>query len=151
VNLKVLDTLKEAFGLTVGYSDHTQGIAVPVAAAARGAAVIEKHFTLDRNLPGPDHQSSLEPDELKAMVHSIHEVEAALGHSMKIPSAVEANNVLLVRKSLVAQTDIAAGETFTELNLTAKRPGKGLSPFLYWELLGKKATRSYQKNEPINE
>jgi N-acetylneuraminate synthase len=151
VNLKVLDTLRSAFGLPVGYSDHTAGIAVPIAAVALGAVVIEKHFTLDRNLPGPDHQSSLEPEELKVMVRSIREVEAAIGNSIKMPVVSEARNVFLVRKSLVAQTDIAAGEPFTERNLTTKRPGKGQSPFRYWELLGKKAARSYKENEPINE
>lgn len=149
VNLLAMDTLKEAFGLPVGYSDHTRGIAVPIAAVARGAAIIEKHFTLDRTLPGPDHQASLEPGELAAMVASIRQVEKALGSRLKVPSVAEMKNKAVARRSLVAARDIRRGESFTEENLTIKRPGSGISAMQYWEWLGRKAEKDYQQDELI--
>lgn len=149
VNLKVLDTLQTAFGLSLGYSDHTQGIAIPIAAAARGASVIEKHFTLDRGLPGPDHKASLEPDELKNMVEAIRQIEMALGDSVKLPTASEVKNKKVARKSLVAIGKITAGDIFTEKNLGVKRPGDGIPPLHYWEWLGKAADRDYSKDEKI--
>ncbi|HEX3047551.1 MAG TPA: N-acetylneuraminate synthase [Bacillota bacterium] len=149
VNLEAMDTLKSAFRLPVGLSDHTPGIAIPIAAVARGAAMVEKHFTLDKGLPGPDHQASLEPEELRTMVRSIREVEAALGNYLKVPTTSELKNVSIVRKSLVANCQIKQGELFTEENLTMKRPGTGLSPMWYWEILGKKADRDYQPDEPV--
>ena len=128
VNLKAMQEIKQRFGVMVGYSDHTKGIEVPVAAVALGATVIEKHFTLDRTLPGPDHKASLEPDEFKAMVTSIRHIEQALGNGHKEISASERKNIAIARKSIVAARDIKKGETLTEENLTVKRPGTGLSP-----------------------
>lgn len=135
INLRAIDTMTAAFGLPVGYSDHTDGIAVAVAAAARGACVIEKHFTLDRNLPGPDHRASLEPDGLAAMVEAIREVEAALGNGRKAPAACEAANAGVARKSLVAARDIAVGQRLAAADIAAMRPGNGRSPMDYWDLL----------------
>ncbi len=149
VNLRAMDTLARAFGLPVGYSDHTQGLAVPVAAAARGASIIEKHVTLDRNLPGPDHRASLEPAELAHMIAMIRDVEQALGASLKHLSEVEAKNVVAARKSLIAATSVRKGEPWNEENLTAKRPGCGISPMRYWDYLGRPAGRSYQSDELI--
>lgn len=150
VNLRAMDTLRTAFNLPVGYSDHTLGYSVAVAAAARGAILIEKHFTLDRALPGPDHAASLEPGELAAMISGIRDVEAALGSEAKQATASELGNRPLVRKSLVAAQPIRAGETFTTRNLTAKRPGDGLAPGNLWRLLGSKAARDYAQDEPID-
>lgn len=149
VNLKVMDTLRNAFGLPVGYSDHTEGIAVPVAAVARGAVVIEKHFTLDRALPGPDHKASLEPSDLKRMVDAIRVIEQALGTGRKHPAPSELKNMAVARKSLVAACTIAAGEVFTVENLAVKRPGGGLSPMQYWELLGRKSGRDFSTDDGI--
>lgn len=149
VNLKVMDTLKNAFALPVGYSDHTEGIAVPIAAVARGAVVIEKHFTLDRTLPGPDHKASLEPTELSQMVRSIRDVEQALGVGTKHPTPSELKNTAVARKSLVAARTIEAGELFTAENIAIKRPGNGLSPMQYWELLDRMATRFISADEEI--
>lgn len=149
-NLRAMDTLAAAFGLAVGFSDHTTGIAIPLAAVARGAVVIEKHFTLDRNMPGPDHKASLEPDELTAMVQSIRQVEAALGIPCKTVTASEWKNRPVVRKSLVAATDIVKGEAFSERNLTAKRPEDGVSPMSYWDYLGRTADRDYRKDEMVD-
>ncbi len=149
VNLRAMATLRLAFGLPVGYSDHTEGIAIPVAAVALGASVIEKHFTLDRNLPGPDHKASLEPAELAALVTAIRQVEQALGNGIKIPSASELKNKPIARKSLVASRSIRAGEVFSEENLTSKRPGNGVSPMDYWAYLGKAATRDYGDDETL--
>ncbi|SCG83147.1 N-acetylneuraminate synthase [Proteiniborus sp. DW1] len=149
INLKALSTLKQCFGLTVGYSDHTLGIAVPLAAVALGAGVIEKHITLDRSLPGPDHKASLEPKELAQMIQGIRQVEKALGNSYKKPSISELKNQKITRKSLVAACDINKGEVFTEKNLTVKRPGGGLTPIELWGLLGKPAAKSYIKDEMI--
>ena len=149
VNLRAMDTMREAFGLTVGYSDHTEGIAVPIAAVARGACIIEKHFTLDKNMEGPDHKASLEPDELKAMVAAIRQIEKSLGSGIKYPSEREKKNIDIVRKSLVAAKAIKKGETFTSENLATKRPGSGVSPMMYWDLIGKKAEKEYRVDELI--
>lgn len=149
VNLKAMDTLKRAFGLPVGYSDHTEGIAVPIAAVARGAVAIEKHFTLDRTLPGPDHKASLEPGELKQMVTSIRHVEQALGSGRKHPAPSEMKNVNAARKSLIAACTIAEGDIFSVDNLTVKRPGSGVSPMFLWDLLGIKARRNFSAEEAI--
>jgi N-acetylneuraminate synthase len=149
VNLLAMDTLRSAFGLPVGFSDHTAGISIPVAAVARGATIIEKHFTIDRELPGPDHRASLEPDELRSMVLSIRQVEMALGASTKGPTPSEFKNIQVVRKSLVAAARINKGEVFTEENITFKRPGNGVSPFYYWDLLGRKANRDYEQDEVV--
>lgn len=149
VNLAVMDTLNRAFGLSVGYSDHTEGITVAIAAAARGARIIEKHFTLDRTLPGPDHRASLEPDELKQMVTAIRAVELSIGSPRKQPTPSELNNRVVARKSVVAACPIAAGEIFSETNLTFKRPGVGLSPLRYWELLDRIASRDFTTDEAI--
>lgn len=150
VNLRVIGTLQHAFGLPVGYSDHTNGITVPIAAVARGAVVIEKHFTLDRNLPGPDHKASLEPQELMKMIKSIRDVEQALGSTTKNPSLSEVKNIEIARKSLVAAREIERGEVFTGDNLDIKRPGKGVSPFKYWDYLGRVANRIYYPDEEID-
>jgi N-acetylneuraminate synthase len=149
VNLKAMETLVNRFELPVGYSDHTEGIAVAIAAAARGAKIIEKHFTLDRSLPGPDHKASLEPSELKAMVEGIRQVEMSLGSEEKVPSPSELKNRTVARRSLVAGAEIAKGELFTENNLVVKRPGNGVSPFKYWKFLGKEAVRNFEKDELI--
>lgn len=149
VNLRAMDSLKEAFGLTVGLSDHTIGITVPVAAVARGAQVVEKHFTLDRTLPGPDHAASLEPDELTAMVAAIRATQAALGDGHKRMMPSEAGNRAIARKSLVALCPIAKGEKYSEQNLTVKRPGNGISPMEFWRVLGTVANRNYETDELI--
>lgn len=149
VNLRAMDTLKEAFDLPVGYSDHTTGITIPVAAVARGAVIIEKHFTLDHNLPGPDHRASLVPDELRAMVRAIRAVEVALGDGVKRPTASELKNLPVARKSLVAKSGIKAGDVLTSENLGAKRPGDGVSPMEYWNYLGQKASRNYHADEKV--
>jgi len=149
VNLRAMDQLRDSFGLPVGFSDHTPGIAMPIAAAARGARMIEKHFTLDRELPGPDHRASLEPDELQAMVAGIRQLEQALGDGQKRVADSERDNRAIARKSLVAARPIRAGEAFSEDNLTAKRPGDGLAPLHYWALLGRPAGRDYAADEAI--
>ncbi len=148
-NLRAMETLAKAFGLPVGYSDHTPGIAVAIAAAALGARVIEKHFTLDKSLPGPDHKASLEPGELRNLVKSIRRVEAALGSGLKIPTPSELINLDIVRKSLVATRRIRKGECFSEANLTSKRPGNGISPLHYWDWIGRVAERDFQPDEII--
>ena len=149
VNLRAMDTMREAFGLPVGFSDHTSGMIIPVAAVARGAAVIEKHFTLDRGLPGPDHQASLEPRELRAMVRAIRDVELAMGSGVKEPAPSEQKNIAVARRSIVASRAIRKGETFTIDNITCKRPGSGASPMRYWNALGKKAGKAYRRDEVI--
>lgn len=149
VNLRAMETLRSAFGTQVGYSDHTKGIEVPVAAVAMGATVIEKHFTLDRNLPGPDHVASLEPSELKAMVDAIRNIELAIGTSQKRVSSSERKNIAVARKSIVASRDIKAGEAFTEDNLTVKRPGNGISPMKWDEVIGTTAKRDFIEDELI--
>lgn len=149
VNLRAMDTLKAAFGLVVGLSDHTQGIAVPIAAVARGAQIIEKHFTLDRRLPGPDHLASLEPAELREMVRSIRQVEQSLGSPLKAPGPSEIKNVAIARKSLVAKQTIRSGQVFSEENVTVKRAGGGILPLYLWEVLGRKAIRDFDIDEAI--
>lgn len=149
VNLRAMHTMQETFGVPVGYSDHTLGIEVPVAAVAMGACVIEKHFTLDKTLEGPDHKASLEPHELAAMVRAIRNVEAALGSGEKVPSPSEIKNMAIARKSIVAAEDIKKGEVFTERNLTIKRPGNGISPMRLHEVIGKTAGRDYKEDELI--
>lgn len=150
VNLRAMCTLREELGLPVGYSDHTLGIEVPIAAAAMGAVVIEKHFTLDRKMEGPDHKASLEPDELKAMVSAIRNIEAALGDGRKKPSDSEMKNRDVARKSIVAKTNIRKGELFTEKNLTAKRPGNGISPMRWNDVIGMTADRDYKQDDMID-
>jgi len=149
INLLAMDTLRQAFGLKVGYSDHSPGISVAIAAAARGARVIEKHFTLNRNLPGPDHQASLEASELNEMIKSIRQVELALGSPRKFAARSELLNLPIARKSLVAKINIQKGEIFTEDNLGIKRPGRGVEPIFYWDYLGKPAAHDYQADEEV--
>lgn len=149
VNLSVMDRLRDAFSLRVGYSDHTDGIVVPIAAAARGAWVIEKHFTLDRNQEGPDHKASLEPLELSAMVDGVRTAYRAVGSMVKAPTRSEWDNRCVARKILVAASPIDRGDVFTRECITAKRAGAGMSPFSYWELLGKRATCAYRKDDPL--
>ena len=139
----------DMFGLPVGYSDHTDGIDVAIAAVAMGASVIEKHFTLDKNLPGPDHSASLEPEALKAMVEGIRRIECALGSAQKQRTPSERKNVQLVRKSIVAARAISADEIFSEENLTVKRPATGLSPMLWDGVIGQRASRSFMPDEVI--
>ncbi|MBF0108056.1 MAG: N-acetylneuraminate synthase [Magnetococcales bacterium] len=150
VNLLAMATMKKQFGLEVGYSDHTQGITIALAAAALGATVIEKHFTLDRTLEGPDHRASIEPDELTALVKGIRDIEKALGDGAKHPRASERDNARVARKSLVAATAITRGTLFSTDNLAIKRPGGGRSPMDYWNLLGTPAHRNYQPDELID-
>jgi N,N'-diacetyllegionaminate synthase len=149
VNLLAMLTIKEAFKVKVGYSDHTLGIEVPIAAVAIGASVIEKHFTLDKNMEGPDHKASLEPHELKAMIDAIRNIEKALGNGIKKPSKSELKNKYIARKSIVAKREIKKGEIFTEDNITVKRPGNGISPMRWYEVLGKVASRDYKEDELI--
>lgn len=149
VNLKAMDTLQEVFQEEVGYSDHTQGIAVSIAAVARGARIIEKHFTIDQNLPGPDQKASLEPKEFKEMVQAIRNIELAMGDGVKKPSEIEKKNRVAARKSIVAARPIRQGEIFTEENLTVKRPGNGISPMEWNDVIGKTAKRNYQEDERI--
>ena len=149
VNLKAMQTMRDAFGFEVGYSDHTKGIEVPIAAVALGATVIEKHFTIDRNMEGPDHKASLEPQELAAMVSSIRNIEKALGTGNKEPSPSEKKNMTIARKSIVAAKEIKKGEEFTEDNITVKRPGNGVSPMKWFDVIGTKAVRDFQEDELI--
>jgi N,N'-diacetyllegionaminate synthase len=149
VNLLAMTNIGKAFGVSIGYSDHTTGIEVPIAAVALGATVIEKHFTLDRTLSGPDHLASLEPNELKAMVQGIRNIEKALGDGIKRPSPSELKNKPIARKSLVASCSIKAGEQFREDNLMAKRPGTGISPMLWDAVIGRKAPRDFSEDELI--
>lgn len=150
VNLKAMLDIKQKLGVKIGYSDHTLGIEVPIAAVALGATVIEKHFTLDRNLPGPDHKASLEPDELKAMVLAIRNIEKAIsGSGKKEPSPSEIKNKEIARKSIFAACPIKEGETFTLKNLTVKRPGSGISPMYWDEVIGKKAKHNFANDELI--
>ena len=149
VNLKAITTMKKLFGLRVGYSDHTEGIIAAIAAASLGANVIEKHFTLDKALPGPDHKASVEPDELNEMVESIRTVELMQGDGFKVPTKSELRNRQVIRKSIVAAKDIQIGENYTEQNLTFKRPGTGRNPMEYWDLLGTESPRSNSMDEII--
>ena len=149
VNLRAMATMRETFGLETGYSDHTRGIEAPIAAAALGAGIIEKHFTLDRNMEGPDHKASLEPGELAAMVQAIRHIELALGTGVKTPSPSEQKNIAAARKSLVAARAIRQGETLTAENLAVKRPGTGVSPMRWDEVIGTKAVRDFEEDELI--
>lgn len=149
INLNAMITMKEVFKVPVGYSDHTSSIEIAVASAALGAEVIEKHFTLDRNMKGPDHKASIEPTEFKKMVESIRNVEIAMGNGLKIPAKSELKNINIVRKSIVAKTEIKKGDIFTVNNLTAKRPGSGIPPSKMENILGKKAKRNFRKDELI--
>lgn len=151
INLKAMDTLGRAFGLPAGYSDHSQGITIPIAAVARGAVLIEKHFTLDNNMEGPDHKASLEPQDLAAMVNAIRQVEKALGSRVKTPTVSEVKNKTVARKSLVAARDINEGEAFSPENMTIKRPGDGMSPYRYWDMLERTASKAYRAGELILE
>lgn len=149
VNLRAMQSMKEELGLAVGYSDHTEGISVPMAATALGAVVIEKHLTLDRNMDGPDHRASIEPGMFSSMVRGIREIELALGSNEKHPSNREAENRRMVRKSIVASQTIRAGEALSEANLTTKRPGTGVSPMRWDEVLGQTADRNYEIDDEI--
>ena len=149
VNLRAMDSMAAAFGLPVGYSDHTLGIEISLAAVARGATIIEKHFTLDRALPGPDHAASLEPDELRQLVAGIRNIEKALGSSIKAPVAAESGNRPVARRSLVAARPITKGELITAEALVPKRPGSGISPMEFWDLLGRPAVRDFDTDELI--
>ncbi|MDP3464905.1 MAG: N-acetylneuraminate synthase [Sulfuricurvum sp.] len=149
VNLRAMETIKKTFGVRVGYSDHTKGIYVPIAAVAMGACVIEKHFTLDCSMEGPDHKASLEPDELIAMVNAIRTIEKALGDGVKKPTPSERKNMAVARKSIVAACTIAKGEIFTEDNITVKRPGNGINPMRFDEIMGTIALKEYQEDELI--
>ena len=151
INLKAMDTIANAFKLPVGYSDHSAGIYIPIAAVAREAKIIEKHFTLDKNMPGPDHKASLEPEQLKAMIEGIRQIELALGNGLKGPRPSEVKNKTVARKSLIAEQVISKGAIFSEDNITIKRPGSGQSPINYWSLLGKKAKSDYKIGDLINE
>ncbi len=149
VNLRAMQSIKETFGVKIGYSDHTKGIEVPIAAVAMGATVIEKHFTLDCAMEGPDHKASLEPHELKMMVDAIRNIELALGDGIKKASASEIKNIQIARKSIVAAKDIKKGDILTVENITAKRPGNGISPMKWDEVLGVAAQKDYLQDEPI--
>lgn len=149
VNLRAMQTIAQRFGTKIGYSDHTKGIEVSIAAVALGATIIEKHFTLDRNMEGPDHKASLEPDELKAMVDAIRNIEKALGSPEKKVSASEQKNMTVARKSIVALTHIKKGDFFSETNITIKRPGSGISPMLWETVLGQIAPRDFEEDELI--
>lgn len=150
VNLHAMITIQKEFDVAIGYSDHTLGIEVPIAAVALGAKVIEKHFTLDRNLPGPDQLASLEPNELKDMVQAIRNIELAIsGNGTKEPSESEMKNIEIARKSIVAKSTIAKGEVFSENNITTKRPGNGISPMLWDEVIGQVATKDFNEDDLI--
>lgn len=150
INLRAIDSMAAAFGLPTGYSDHSQGISIPIAAVARGAVIIEKHFTLDNNMEGPDHKASLEPGELTEMVKAIRNVELALGDGVKRPTASEQKNKMIARRSIVAVEDISEGSYFTRDNIGIKRPGDGISPYEFWNILGKKATIAYHEGDRIS-
>jgi len=149
VNISAMNSISENFNVPVGYSDHTLGIEVPIAAVALGATVIEKHFTLDKKMEGPDHKASLDPEELKAMVSSIRNIEKAIGNGIKAPSPSEAKNKSIARKSIVASKDIKKGEILSTENLTVKRPGTGISPMRWDEIIGTKADKSYSEDDLI--
>jgi N-acetylneuraminate synthase len=151
LNLRAMLTLRETFSLPVGYSDHSLGISIPSAAVAMGARLIEKHFTIDKNRPGPDHKASLEPGELKAMIRNIREIEKALGSSIKAPTKSDLENIAVARKSVVAIQDIKSGQNFSSDNIDVMRPGTGTSPLQYWALLSRRASRDYKKGEVVKE
>lgn len=146
VNLKAMNTLREKFNVPVGYSDHTEGIEVSIAAVAMGATVIEKHFTLDKNMEGPDHKASIEPQELKAMVRAIRNVELAMGSDEKKPSDSEIRNIVIARKSIIANRSIKKGEVFSQDNITTKRPGDGISPMRWFEIIGQVAIKDFEED-----
>tara|TARA_B100000315_G_C14227648_1_gene429428 strand:- start:146 stop:610 length:465 start_codon:yes stop_codon:yes gene_type:complete len=149
VNLKAMITIRDELGVNVGYSDHTLGIVIPIAAVAMGATVIEKHFTLDRTLPGPDHAASLEPHELKEMVNAIRNIEKAMGDGIKKPSPSEKKNIKIARKSIVASKQVKKGEILTEINLSVLRPNEGISPMKWDQITGSVAKKNYKKNDLI--
>ena len=149
VNLRAMEQMKQELGKPIGYSDHTIGIEVPIAAAALGAVVLEKHFTLDKSMEGPDHRASLEPDELKQMVMAVRNIEKCLGDGVKRRTDSEEKNLTVARKSIVAKCPIKKGETFTEENLTVKRPGNGISPMLWKQILFTEAKQDYDTDELI--
>ena len=150
VNLSAMNTIKQELNVPVGYSDHTKGIHISIAAVARGATVIEKHFTLNRKMEGPDHKASLEPIELKEMVNAIRNTEVAIGDGNKIPAGSELKNIVIARKSIVANRCIKKGEAFTEENITVKRPGNGISPMKWFEVIGNIANRDFEEDELID-
>jgi N-acetylneuraminate synthase len=147
INLNAMQTIKDFFNLNVGYSDHSKGILVPIAATAMKAKIIEKHFTLDRSMEGPDHKASIEPKQLTEMIANIRNIETILGDGIKVPRPTEIKNIEVVRKSLVAAKDIPLGKVITEDCIEIKRPGNGISPFKYWDLIGTKATKNYKEDE----
>jgi N,N'-diacetyllegionaminate synthase len=149
VNLNALKTIADAFKVKVGYSDHTNGIEIPIAAVSLGASIIEKHFTLDRNMKGPDHKASLEPNELKQMILSIRNLELAMGNGIKKPSFSETKNIAIARKSIVAKANIKIGDYFSEQNIAIKRPGNGISPLRWDEILGTVSQKNYIKDDLI--
>lgn len=149
VNLNAMISLRDRFNCDVGYSDHTKGIVIPIAAVAMGATVIEKHFTLSREMDGPDHKASLEPDEMKKMIEGIREVEISLGDGIKVPASTEIENRVVARKSIVASRDIKKGEIFTIENITTKRPGNGISPMLWYDVLGSISKKDYLEDDLI--
>lgn len=149
VNLSAMLSIKHQFGVEIGYSDHTLGIEIPIAAVAMGATIIEKHFTLDKNLDGPDHKASLEPNELKAMVQGIRNIELAIGNGIKKASNSELKNIAIARKSIIASKKIKKGEKLTEYNLTIKRPGNGISPMKWYETIGNIANKDYNEDDLI--
>jgi len=149
VNLSAMITIKEEFRMPIGYSDHTEGIEVSIAAAALGANIIEKHFTLSRDMEGPDHRASLEPNELKSLIAAIRNIEKAMGSGRKYPAPSELKNIEKARKSIVAKRSIQTGESFSKNNITTKRPGDGISPMLWFDVLGKKAKRDFEEDELI--
>jgi len=149
VNLKAMQTMKDKFNLPVGYSDHTEGIEVSIAAVAMGAEIIEKHFTIDKNMEGPDHQASLSPQELIDLVKSIRNIEKAIGDGVKKPSPSEIKNMDIARKSIIAKCNIKKGEKFSEINLTTKRPGNGINPMKWDEIIGKIAEKDYEEDSLI--
>jgi N-acetylneuraminate synthase len=150
VNLNAMSLIAAHTGLPVGYSDHTEGITVSLAAAAAGARIIEKHFTLDRSLPGPDHRASLQPDELQHLVEEIRKVDLALGENLKALQPAENDNLSIARKSLVAKSHIKAGDSYRDDNITTKRPGTGISPMVYWDYLARRANRDYAPDDAID-
>ena len=150
VNLNAMQEMKTRFGTKVGFSDHTLGIEASLAAVAMGASIIEKHFTMDNNLLGPDHKASLNPYQLNDLVSSIRNIEMSFGNSKKMPTKSEKENLYSVRKSIVAKVDIKQGEIFTDQNLTTKRPGTGLSPMKWKNIIGKKSSKLYKKDDIIN-
>ena len=149
VNLRAMLTIEKELGVKIGYSDHTLGIEIPIAAVAMGAKVIEKHFTLDRTMEGPDHKASLEPNELKAMITAIRNIELALGDGIKTPSNSEKKNILIARKSIIATVEIKKGTIFTNENITVKRPGTGISPMKWNSIIGTKSTKDYKEDDLI--